>query len=70
MRNLTVSDEQFELLQNALADAVYYRDPPVNCEACEALNDETKLCEECAERLARNREYLNLGTEMGMTIAA
>jgi hypothetical protein len=70
MPNLTVSAKQQELLQQALADAVYYRDPPVKCEACEALNDEAKLCGECAELLARSGAYLDLGNELGMTIAA
>ena len=44
MTNLTISAKQHELLQQALGDAVYYRDPPVSCEACKALNDETELC--------------------------
>lgn len=70
MPNLTVSHEQRQLLQNALADAVYYRDPPVKCDACEALNDETKLCGECAELLARSSAYLDLGNELGMTVSA
>jgi hypothetical protein len=70
MPNLTVSAKQQELLQQALADAVYYRDPPAKCEACEALNDEAKLCGECAELLARSSSYLDLGNELGMTIAA
>lgn len=28
--------EQREVLRQALADAVYYRDPPVSCPACTA----------------------------------
>jgi hypothetical protein len=68
--NLTVSCEQYELLESALSDAVYYRDPPVNCRSCEALNDETKLCAECAELLGRSRAYLVLGNELGMTASA
>lgn len=27
---------QREILRQALADAVYYRDPPLHCPACEA----------------------------------
>jgi hypothetical protein len=68
--NLTVSCEQYELLENALSDAIYYRDPPVNCASCEALNDETKLCEDCAERLAQSSAYLDLGNELGLTVSA
>jgi hypothetical protein len=40
-----VSSAQRELLRQALADAVYYRDPPVECSACEVRDG---LCEQCA----------------------
>jgi hypothetical protein len=52
---LTLRPEQHDLLAPALADAVYYRDPPADCEACKALNDETKLCEACAATLTALR---------------
>ena len=58
-----VPPDQRELLRQALADAVYYRDPPVQCRACETLG---KLCDECAAGLARARAYLALSRELGM----
>jgi hypothetical protein len=65
---LTLRPEQRELLARALADAVYYRDPPQDCEDCAALNDETKLCEECAETHAVGMAYLDLGSDLGVPI--
>jgi hypothetical protein len=53
---------QREILQQALADAVFYRDPPVYCAVCEV---EGALCEACAAGLARAREYLTLGRTLG-----
>jgi hypothetical protein len=32
-----VTAEQRELLCLALADAVFYRDPPLNCDACDPM---------------------------------
>jgi hypothetical protein len=58
-----VLPEQREVLRQALADAVYYRDPPAQCRACEALDG---LCDECAAGLARARAYLALGRELGV----
>lgn len=55
--------EQREVLRDALADAVYYRDPPVECSACEAHG---QLCEACVAGLARAHAYLALGRELGM----
>jgi hypothetical protein len=60
-----VPPEQREALRQALADAVYYRDPPVYCRACEMLG---RLCEECAAGLARARVYLALGRELGIDL--
>jgi hypothetical protein len=57
--------EQREVLRNALADAVYYRDPPVECPACEAQG---VLCEACVAGLARARAYLAVGRELGMEL--
>lgn len=57
--------EQWEVLGQALADAVYYRDPPLCCPACEALGG---LCAQCAARLARARSYLALGRELGVEV--
>lgn len=41
---ITLQPEQREILQQALADAVYYRDPPVYCPACETQD---ALCDDC-----------------------
>jgi hypothetical protein len=60
---LIVRAEQRALLRDALADAVYYRDPPVQCAACEAADG---LCDGCAAGLARARAYLDLGRELGV----
>jgi len=56
---------QRTLLRDALADAVYYRDPPLRCEACEALDG---LCDGCSSGLARARSYLDLGRELGVEV--
>lgn len=55
--------EQREVLRQALADAVYYRDPPLMCPACQTPD---RLCEECATGLARARAYLALSRAFGM----
>jgi hypothetical protein len=59
---LVVATAQREVLLQALADAVYYRDPPVECKACEARDE---LCDGCAAGLERARAYLALGHELG-----
>jgi hypothetical protein len=66
---LTLYAEQRELLAQALADAVFYRDPPADCHACQELNDESKLCEPCAVTFALASSYLDLGSDLGMPIA-
>jgi hypothetical protein len=58
--------EQREILRQALADAVYYRDPPVHCPACDAQQAPDVLCAECAATLARATVYLDLGRELGL----
>ena len=55
--------EQHEVLAQALADAVHYRDPPVRCHACEATDT---LCNECAAGLARARAYVALSRSLGV----
>jgi hypothetical protein len=60
-----VPPERREVLRQALADAVYYRDPPARCRACERLD---RLCDECAAGLARARTYLALGRELGLEV--
>jgi len=57
-----VASEQHEVLCQALADAVSYRDPPVECLACEML--EAGLCAPCAAGLARARAYLAVRREI------
>ncbi len=59
---------QRELLRQALADAVYYRDPPVYCPGCEAQGG--TLCGECAATFARASAYLDLGRELGLGTSA
>jgi hypothetical protein len=62
-----VPDAHRELLRQALADAVYYRDPPLVCLACEALDG---LCDPCAAGLARARAYLDLSRDLGISTPA
>jgi hypothetical protein len=62
----TLLPRQREALAQALADAICYRDPPVYCDACDALQD--TLCEQCAVTFARARTYLDLGREMGVEL--
>jgi hypothetical protein len=64
---ITLLPHQREALAQALGDAVCYRDPPVYCDACDAL--ENTLCEQCAVTLARARSYLDLGREMGVEVS-
>lgn len=59
--------EQREVLRQALADAVYYRDPPAQCPACEELD---ALCAECEAGFARAGSYLALGRELGVEVPA
>jgi hypothetical protein len=67
---LTLRPEQRELLARALADAVFYRDPPADCQACKELDDETKLCGQCAGTFAVASSYLDLGSDLGVSIPA
>jgi len=64
---LTVRPGQRELLAQALADAVHYRDPPVQCTACPTPDI---LCEQCAAGLARARAYLALISDLGVPVPA
>jgi len=52
---------QFEVLQRALADAVFYRDPPLSCPDCQTPD---RLCGECAAGLSEARAYLALSREL------
>ena len=55
--------EQQEVLRQAVKDAVYYRDPPLKCPACETLAD---LCGMCADDLAIGLRYLRTARELGL----
>jgi len=59
-----VTREQREILRRAIDDAVYYRDPPQKCTACESSGD---LCGACAETLAIGLEYLQTARQVGIT---
>jgi len=67
MRNapaiLRLALEKRELLRQALADAVYYQDPPQECAACPS---DDPLCEDCARRFKRALSYLDLSKELGL----
>jgi len=52
-----------EVLCQALADAVSYRDPPLECLDCEQRDE---LCAVCSAGLAHARAYLALGRALGM----
>jgi hypothetical protein len=67
---ITLLPDQRDLLAQALADAVYYRDPPVHCPACEAQDSDGALCEDCAATLARATAYLGLGRALGLEAPA
>jgi hypothetical protein len=60
---LAETPEQREALRQALADAEYYRDPPVYCPACPTPD---QLCEECTDGLTRARTYLALSRTLGL----
>ena len=62
---LLVPHGQRAILRQALADAVYYRDPPVHCRACE---EQGRLCGDCAAGLARAHAYLALSRELGIDL--
>ncbi len=62
-----VPEVRDELLRQALADAVFYRDPPLECSACAG---DGELCYQCATGLARARAYLALGRDLGLDVPA
>lgn len=65
--DLPIQAAKREVLRQALADAVSYRDPPVDCRACTASD---VLCDACADGLAHARSYLALGRELGLESSA
>jgi hypothetical protein len=60
---LAAAPAQREILRLALADAVYYQDPPQECAACPS---EDELCDDCASRFNRALAYLELSKELGL----
>jgi hypothetical protein len=52
---------QRDVLRQALADAIFYRDPPVHCPDCETPD---RLCSQCAVGLSQARNYLALSREL------
>jgi hypothetical protein len=68
MNHVTVAlaDGQFQILQRALADAVFYRDPPLNCPDCQTPD---LLCGQCAAGLSQARAYLALSRELDISSA-
>lgn len=63
---ITLLPVQRDLLAQALADAVHYRDPPVYCPACEGQGNHDALCQDCTATLARATAYLDLGRALGL----
>jgi hypothetical protein len=57
---------QRDVLRQALADAICYRDPPVHCPDCETPD---RLCSQCAAGLSQARAYLALGRELEISPA-
>jgi hypothetical protein len=60
-----VTREQREILRQAIDDAIYYRDPPQKCAACESSS---ALCARCAETLAIGLKYLHIAREQGLAM--
>jgi hypothetical protein len=60
---LAAAPSQREILRQALADAIYYRDPPLHCTACPSPD---RLCDQCAAEHQRARVYLALSYELGL----
>jgi hypothetical protein len=69
---ITIRPEQRDLLAQALSDAVFYRDPPLDCAACGTADpeDETdaRLCPDCEATLARANNYLGLANALGLNV--
>jgi hypothetical protein len=59
----TAAPQQREMLRQALADAIYYRDPPLHCAACPSPD---RLCGQCAAGHERARAYLALSYDLGL----
>jgi len=57
---------QRDVLRQALSDAVFYRDPPLHCPACQTPD---RLCRRCAADLSQARAYLTLSRELEISPA-
>jgi hypothetical protein len=57
---------QRDVLRQALADAIFYRDPPVHCPTCETPD---RLCSQCDAGLSLARAYLALSRELEISPA-
>jgi hypothetical protein len=62
----TLLPSQRDVLRQALADAVFYRDPPVYCPDCQMPD---RLCSRCAAGLSQARAYLALSRELEISPA-
>jgi hypothetical protein len=60
---LTAAPAQREILWQALAYAIYYRDPPLQCAACPSPD---RLCDQRVSGHQRARAYLTLTRELGL----
>jgi hypothetical protein len=61
MSAIPLLPEQREILRQALADATFYRDPPLHCPDCETPD---QLCSKCATGLSQARAYLALSRQL------
>jgi hypothetical protein len=57
---------QRDVLRQALADAIYYRDPRLYCPDCSTPD---RLCSQCAAGLSQARAYVALGRELEISPA-
>jgi hypothetical protein len=61
MNTAPLPPARHDLMQQALADAISYRDPPLHCANCDTLG---QLCSQCAAGLSQARAYLALSREL------
>jgi hypothetical protein len=66
LATLTAAPQQRETLRQALADAISYPDPPLNCTQCPSPD---RLCDQCTAGHERARAYLALSYEFGLETA-
>lgn len=64
---VVLDSDQLEVLGRALPDAIGYTDPPLHCEACDALPGD-ELCAECTAGLAAAGFYLGLARGLGIEV--